>query len=89
MDDTVQPVVYDISDSGLRSAPFAEYVTQSHFERIAVRRPTPELYSRLPEVLAFVRQKQAEGVKFDRQFDLDNDSLYCSELIAAQGAISS
>lgn len=78
-----QAVVYDISDSGLRSTPFARYVTQSNFEQIAVRRPAPELYSMLPEVLRFVRQKQAAGVTFDRRFELENESLYCSELIVA------
>ncbi|WP_164103969.1 YiiX/YebB-like N1pC/P60 family cysteine hydrolase [Candidatus Laterigemmans baculatus] len=76
-----QAMVYDISDAGLRSAPFAHYVTQSNFEQLAVRRPVPELYAALPEVIRFVREKQAEGVAFDRRFGLGNDALYCSELI--------
>lgn len=83
-----QAMVYDISDSGLRSAPFARYVTHSNFEQVAVRRPRPELYSALPQVVRFVRRKQAEGVSFDRRFDLENDSLYCSEMIVEAFAAS-
>lgn len=76
-----QAVVYDISDPGIRCTPFERYVTRRGYRTAAVRRPVPMLYAALPKTLRFVREQQASGVAFDRQFRSGNPSLYCSEMI--------
>lgn len=75
------PVVYDISDDGIQATPFEAYVTRQGYQAVAIRRPLESVYERLPLCIAYVRAQQKKKVKFDRKFVLDNEPLYCTELI--------
>lgn len=75
------PMVYDISDDGIQATPFDAYVTRHGYETVAIRRPLESTYQRLPLCVDYIREMQRKNVKFDKAFSLDNEPLYCTELI--------
>ena len=75
------PMVYDISDEGVQATPFEAYVTRPSYDSVAVRRPSSDLYSHLPQCVAYLREQRSQNVRFDKHFSLSNDELYCTELI--------
>jgi hypothetical protein len=48
---------------------------------VAVKRLRPEFQGHVEAALAFCRHVYATHGKFDRDFRLDNDRLYCSEMV--------
>ena len=76
-----RPFVYDISDTGLEATPFEAYVTRQGYQTVAVRRPHESVYASLPKCVDYLRQQREKKVRFDRKFVLNNEQLYCTELI--------
>lgn len=75
------PMVYDISDDGIQATPFEAYVTRSGYESLAIKRPVDNILDRLPVCVQYIREQKARNTSFDRKFALENDKLYCTELI--------
>jgi hypothetical protein len=75
------PMVYDISTDGALRRPFDRYVTDRRVWSVAVRRLHPSRQGCIPTALAYCRRVHEEDGKFDTAFRLDNDRLYCAELV--------
>ena len=77
------PVVYDITTDGALRRPFDRYVTDRRVWSVAVRRLHASRQQCIPAALAYCRRVHQEDRKFDTGFRLDNDRLYCAELVEA------
>lgn len=75
-----EPVVYDISDTGVHRRPFVEFVFEYQLA-FGVKRPLPEHEQHIDEAIAFCRTVYDQQPEFDRGMRLDNDTLYCTEMI--------
>lgn len=74
-------VVYHMGHAGITREPFGQMIARRRTHSAAVQRPTRvDQQTRLAAVEYCRRVKQGKKA-FDRNFRLDNDSLYCSELV--------
>ena len=76
-----QWVVYDTVLTGPRRTPFGQFMADRRVWKVAVKRLRPEYRARVPQAIAYCRQVVETGIAFDDDFRLNNDRLYCSELI--------
>ncbi len=76
-----QLVVYDVVAEGTRRTEFADFVADRRLWTLAAKRLRPEYQAYVPSALAYCRQISREHQPFDEEFQLDNDRLYCTELI--------
>jgi len=74
-------VVYDTILGGPRRTPFGHFVNDRRVWRIAVKRLHPEHQRFVPGAIAYCRQAYGSQIAFDGDFQLNNDSLYCTELV--------
>lgn len=74
-------VVYDAVLGGARRTPFGQFVADRRVWKIAVKRLQPEQQRFVPGAIAYCRQAYESKTEFDRDFRLNNDRLYCTELI--------
>jgi hypothetical protein len=74
-------VVYDTISGGPRRVAFDKFVTDRRVWTFAVKRPRLEWQPYVPQALEFCRGVYRERRSFDSDFRLDNDRLYCSELV--------
>ena len=75
-----EPVVYDCAASGIQCRPFA-YWMQDNIGAFGVKRLKPEQRNHIPGALVYCRRVFEAQVPFDRGFKLDDDRLYCVELV--------
>jgi hypothetical protein len=76
-----QVYVYDIIVGGPRRTPFGEFVADPRVWTVAVKRLRPECRASIPQAVAYCQQVYATGGKFDKRLTLNNDDLYCSEMV--------
>lgn len=74
-------VVYDTILGGPRRTPFDQFVNDRRVWRIAVKRLQPEHQRFVPSAIAYCRQAYDSQIGFDEDFQLNNDRLYCTELV--------
>lgn len=74
-------VVYDTVIGGPRRIPFDEFVADRRVWKIAVKRLQPQHQRHVPGAIAYCRQAHQSKTKFDEDFQLNNDRLYCTELV--------
>jgi hypothetical protein len=75
-----EPVVYDSAASGVQRIPFALWM-QENLGAFGVKRLRSERRRHIPDALAFCRRVFEAQVPFDRGFRLDDERLYCVELV--------
>lgn len=75
-----EPVVYDISATGSHRRPFVDFVFEYQLA-FGVKRPRPEHQQHIDEAIAFCRAVHEQQPEFDSGMRLDNDTLYCTEMI--------
>jgi len=73
--------VYDTVTGGPRRTPFSQFVADRRVWKIAVKRLRSEQQRFVPDAIAYCRQAYESKTKFDDDFQLNNDRLYCTELI--------
>lgn len=76
-----QVVVYDIVAEGARRLPFGSFVNDGRVWSVAVKRLQPEYQGYVPAAIAYCQGVVASQPRFDTDFRLDNDRLYCSEML--------
>ncbi|MCY2992713.1 MAG: YiiX/YebB-like N1pC/P60 family cysteine hydrolase [Planctomycetota bacterium] len=76
-----QVVVYDIVAEGARRMPFGAFVNDGRVWSVAVKRLRPEYQYCVPAAIAYCQKVVASKTRFDSDFRLDNDRLYCSEML--------
>ncbi len=75
-----EPVVYDISTDGVQRRQFGDFVFEYQLA-FGVKRPRPEYEKYIDEAIAFCRAVYEQQPAFDDGMKLDNDTLYCTEMI--------
>ena len=75
-----EPVVYDCAAAGIQRQPFA-YWMQDNIGAFGVKRLKPERRGHIPGALVYCRRVFEAQIPFDRGFKLDDDRLYCVELV--------
>lgn len=73
--------VYDIVSEGPRRLPFGRFMTDDIVWSIAVKRLQAPYRAAIPTAIAYCREQFDTKRKFDTDFRLDNDRLYCSEMV--------
>ena len=73
------PYVYDSSSSGIQRQPFGVWMLDC-IGAYGVKRLKPEHRSKIPGVLAWVRDVFERQVPFDPEFRMDDSKLYCLEM---------
>ncbi len=74
-------VLYDIDTPGPGRTPFGRMMIDSQTIAVGVKRLRPEFQSYVPQAIEYCRQVYANQLPFDMKLKLDNDRLYCAELI--------
>lgn len=74
-------VVYDTVAGGPRRTPLAELLASRELWIWGVKRLRPEYRDRIPDAVAYCRQAWLQQLPFDEDFRLDNEELYCAELV--------
>ncbi len=74
-------VLYDIDIPGPSRTPFGKMIADSKTAAVGVKRLSPEFQSFVPDAVQYCRDAYASDLPFDKQLKLDNDRLYCAELI--------
>ena len=75
-----EPVVYDCAAVGIQRRPFGSWM-QDNIGAFGVKRLKPEQRRHIPGALVYCRRVFEAQVPFDRGFKLDDDRLYCVELV--------
>jgi hypothetical protein len=73
--------VFDAENEGIRKVPFDHWILDVTDGSLAVRRLRPEYRCAIPVVLAYIEDAYYRNVPFDHGLRLDDEKLYCSELI--------
>ena len=74
-------VLYDIDTPGPGRTSFGSMLASSRTAAVGVKRLRPEFQPYVPAALQYCRNVHAQRLPFDKQLKLDNDRLYCAELI--------
>jgi hypothetical protein len=74
-------LVYDIVAEGARRMTFGQFMHDGRVWSVAVKRLRPEYQPYIPSAIAYCQQVHARQPKFDTDFRLDNERLYCSEML--------
>ncbi len=74
-------VLYDIDTPGPGRTSFGMMMASSKTAAVAVKRLRPEFQPYVPGAIEYCRHVYANHLPFDKQLKLDNDRLYCAELI--------
>jgi hypothetical protein len=74
-------VLYDIDMPGPGRTPFRKMMVNSNTVAVAVKRLRPEFQPYVPKAVQYCREVFASRLPFDKQLKLENDRLYCAELI--------
>jgi hypothetical protein len=74
-------IVYDTVVGGPRRISFGQFVADRRVWKIAVKRLRSEHQRFVPSAIAYCRQAYESKTEFDEDFQLNNDRLYCTELI--------
>ncbi len=74
-------VLYDIDIPGPGRTPFGAMIANSQTAAVAVKRLRHQFQPYVPKAIEYCREVHRSGLPFDRQLKLDNDRLYCAELI--------
>ena len=73
--------VYDVKAEGVRDMPFEFWILDVAEHSLAVRRVRPIYRDRTPQAVAFCRECYLRQVPYDMTFSLDDDALYCAEMV--------
>jgi len=73
--------VYDTVLTGPERKTFGQMMTLPDIEAVAVRRLRPEYQSHVPGAVDYCRRVHQHQIGFDKKFRLDNDDLYCTEMV--------
>lgn len=73
--------VYDVVVGGPRHISFGKFATDHRISLIAVKRLKTEYRGYVPAAIEYCRSVGSASGKFDTEFKLNNEHLYCSELI--------
>jgi hypothetical protein len=73
--------LYDIDTPGPGRTSFGMMLASSKTAAVAVKRLRPEFQPYVPPAVQYCRDVYANRLPFDNQLRLDNDRLYCAELI--------
>lgn len=76
-----EPFVYDTVSGGPRRKPFGWYLARNKVQRVAIKRPRPQLAEHASAAAEFCRGVHRAQVPFDEQFRLNDDRYYCAELV--------
>ncbi len=76
-----KPFVYDTVSGGPRRKELGWYLSRSSIQRVAFRRPRPELAQHIPKVIEFCQQAYEDDVPYDEGLVWGNDKYYCSEFV--------
>ncbi len=76
-----QVEVYDIVAEGARRMTFGAFMNDGRVWTVAVKRLQPEYQSAVPAAIEYCQTVYADRRQFDSDFRLDNDRLYCSEML--------
>ena len=74
-------IVYDVVRDGTRRMPFAEFAGDKRIRTLAVKRLHADLRHHVPAAISYCQHVYQSRVPFDQAFKLNNDCLYCSEMI--------
>jgi Permuted papain-like amidase enzyme, YaeF/YiiX, C92 family len=74
-------VLYDIDTPGPGRTPFGIMMASHKTAAVAVKRLRPEFQPYIPRAIQYCRDVYASQLAFDKQLKLDNDRLYCAELV--------
>lgn len=74
-------VLYDIDTPGPGRTSFGTTLASSRTAAVGVKRLRPEFQPYVPTAIQYCREVYAQRLPFDKQLKLDNDRLYCAELI--------
>ncbi len=74
-------VVYDIRNSGMHRAALGELFADKHIHQAAIQRVSHAPHEARRAAVTYCREAYRDRKKFDNDFRLDNQRLYCSELI--------
>ncbi|MCA9119001.1 MAG: hypothetical protein H6822_16940 [Planctomycetaceae bacterium] len=73
--------LYDIDTPGPGRTRFGAMMADSQTAAVAVKRLRPEFQPYVPDAIQYCRDVYNSRLPFDKQLKLDNDRLYCAELI--------
>lgn len=73
--------VYDAENEGVRKIPFDRWMLDTDERRFAVKRLRPEFQYAIPAAMAWIEDAYWRNVPFDFDLRLDDEKLYCSELV--------
>jgi hypothetical protein len=73
--------VYDAEQEGIRKVPFEFWMLDVADDTLAVKRLRPEFRHAVPRALAYCEDAYQRQVPFDLALSLDDERLYCSEMI--------
>jgi hypothetical protein len=73
--------VYDAEREGIRKVPFDFWMLDVYGRSLVVKRLRPELRGAIPAALAYCEDAYRREVPYDTALRLDDERLYCSELI--------
>lgn len=76
-----QAMVYDTVVAGPGRKTFGQLMALPDVRGVAVKRLRPEYRQHIPGALAYCRRVHQLQIGFDKKLRLDNDELYCSELV--------
>jgi hypothetical protein len=73
--------MYDAELEGVRKVPFERWLLDVKEGSLAVKRPKPQFQPAIPQALAYLEDAYYRNVPYDRALSLDDERLYCTELI--------
>ena len=76
-----QVLVYDTNVSGPGRKMFGQMMALSDIVGVAVKRLRREYRQHIPAAVAYCRRVHKHQIGFDKKFRLDNDKLYCTEMV--------
>jgi hypothetical protein len=79
--DNGQAYVYDIRNEGCLKTRFGELLAHRQLHQIAIKRHREATPAKLVTTVAYCRAIYNTHPKYDDQLKLDNDRLYCTELV--------
>lgn len=74
-------VVYHMHHTGITRVPFGEMIAARRVHAAAVQRPESVAPQTRLAAVEYCRRVKQDQQPFDKNFRLDNDSLYCSEFV--------
>lgn len=76
-----QTLIYDTVVAGPGRKTFGQMMVLPDVTGVAVKRLRPEFRQHIPAAVEYCRRVYEQQVDFDKKLRLDNDALYCTEMV--------